>query len=98
MLYLCWSRTTSTSGYLFAPDKKKIAELKTKTEFKGSDLRSKVIRDNMFENNAPSDLAEIDLAIYKTKYTAVSPQHAVDLMALMEYNVLFDGEEIKKAI
>ncbi len=71
---------------------------KDTTELNNRDLFLRVQRDNKVDDNVPIDLAAIQLKDYPTATTGLDAQHAVDLMALMEYNVLFNGEKIKRAI
>jgi len=87
---------------IYLPVTKDTTEISVEATFNGVNLINKVKHENTIDGQygkiIPIDLDRINLNNYKTKTTNLSEQAAVDLMAIMQYNVLNNGEKIKQAI
>ncbi len=83
---------------IYLPLTKNIHEITPTTTYNGRNILQQVLDDNTVGNEYPIDLRQVNLADYTTAKTGLTVQRSVDLMALMEYNVLFNGNQIKRAI
>jgi len=73
-------------------------EINNAATYNGINILRKVSDDNDVDGVRPTDLKQVALSDYPTKTTGLDVQHAVNLMALTEHNVLRNGERIRHAI
>lgn len=83
---------------IYLPVAKNKNEINTFATFNGINIMQKVRHDNTVHQLEPTALATINLGDYGTQHTNLSIQEAINLMALMQYNVLRNSDQIKQAI